>query len=210
MVRTPGGGRQPLISAFRPRCAKIRTRSPVGAPGRGVGRPILRCATAATYPDARTNWRAPTKIQRVKTETEEACTRRAGADDGFTASRCGLSGTGFLNDAAGRHMVCLETGTQLVLTAATAPLISSYPCCEPTAHRLLFSARSSLSKWRPRPPLHRSANGGPDRHCIAQFREGAFPLITAPAFAVLLCFRLQTSPRATAGGRHAEVATNNE
>src|SRR5271157_5284509 len=36
-------------------------RSPVGAPGRGLGRPILRCATAATYPDARTNWRAPTK-----------------------------------------------------------------------------------------------------------------------------------------------------
>jgi len=33
-------------------------RSPVGAPGRGVGWPILRCATAATYPDARTNWRA--------------------------------------------------------------------------------------------------------------------------------------------------------
>ncbi len=27
----------------------------------GVGRPILRCATAATHPDARTNWRAPTK-----------------------------------------------------------------------------------------------------------------------------------------------------
>src|SRR5208337_3613134 len=33
----------------------------LGAPGRGVGRPILRCATAATHPDARTNWRAPTK-----------------------------------------------------------------------------------------------------------------------------------------------------
>ena len=30
----------------------FRRRSPVGAPGRGVGRPILRCATAATYPDA--------------------------------------------------------------------------------------------------------------------------------------------------------------
>ena len=27
-------------------------------------------------------------------EMEEACTRRAGADDGFTASRRGLSGTG--------------------------------------------------------------------------------------------------------------------
>ena len=27
-------------------------------------------------------------------EKEEACTRRAGADDGFTASHCGLSGTG--------------------------------------------------------------------------------------------------------------------
>jgi len=40
---------------------KIGRRSPVGAPGRGGGRPILRCATAATYPDARTNWRAPTK-----------------------------------------------------------------------------------------------------------------------------------------------------
>jgi len=33
-------------------------RSPVGALGWGVGWPILRCATAATYPDARTNWRA--------------------------------------------------------------------------------------------------------------------------------------------------------
>ncbi len=41
---------------------KDRRRSPVGAPGRGVGRPILRCATAATYLDARTNWRAPTLI----------------------------------------------------------------------------------------------------------------------------------------------------
>ena len=39
---------------------KFRRRSPVGAPGRGIGWPILRCATAATYPDARTNWRAPT------------------------------------------------------------------------------------------------------------------------------------------------------
>ena len=36
--------------------------SPVGAPGRGVGRPILRCATTATCPDSRTNWRAPTII----------------------------------------------------------------------------------------------------------------------------------------------------
>ena len=27
-------------------------------------------------------------------EKEEACTRRAGEDDGFTASHCGLSGTG--------------------------------------------------------------------------------------------------------------------
>ncbi len=36
----------------------IRKRSPVGAPGRGVGWPILWCETAATYPDARTNWRA--------------------------------------------------------------------------------------------------------------------------------------------------------
>ncbi len=60
------------------------------------------------------------------------------------------------------------------------------------------------------PPDHRLANGVPDRHCIAQLREGAFPLITAPAFAVLPCFRLETSLRATAGGRHAEVATNNE
>ena len=33
-------------------------------------------------------------------ENEEACTRRAGADDGFTASDCGPSGTGFLNEAA--------------------------------------------------------------------------------------------------------------
>ena len=43
------------------RIGNPRRRSPVGAPGRGVGRPILRCATAATYPDAHTNWRAPTK-----------------------------------------------------------------------------------------------------------------------------------------------------
>src|SRR5208337_1708409 len=38
----------------------IGRRSPVGAPGQEVGRPILRCTTAATCPDARTNWRAPT------------------------------------------------------------------------------------------------------------------------------------------------------
>jgi hypothetical protein len=43
--------------------ARFCRRSPVGAPGRGVGRPILRCATAATYPDARTNWRVPTKFR---------------------------------------------------------------------------------------------------------------------------------------------------
>jgi len=41
---------------------QVCRRSPVGAPGRGGGRPILRCATAATYPDARTNWRAPTSF----------------------------------------------------------------------------------------------------------------------------------------------------
>src|SRR5271157_4531201 len=41
-------------------------------------------------------------------EKEEACTRRAGADDGFTASRCGLSGTGFLNEAASRWADCLR------------------------------------------------------------------------------------------------------
>ncbi len=33
-------------------------------------------------------------------EKEEACTRRADAGDGFTARRRGLSGTGFLNEAA--------------------------------------------------------------------------------------------------------------
>jgi hypothetical protein len=40
---------------------------------------------------------------------EEACTSRACADDGFTASHCGLSGTGFLNEAAGRHAVGSNT-----------------------------------------------------------------------------------------------------
>jgi len=34
------------------------------------------------------------------TEKEEACTRKACAADGFTASHCGLSGTGFLNEPA--------------------------------------------------------------------------------------------------------------
>ncbi len=38
---------------------RICRRWPVGAPGRRVGRPILRYATAATYLDARINWRAP-------------------------------------------------------------------------------------------------------------------------------------------------------
>src|SRR5271166_5429650 len=48
----------------RLRAQKISRRSPVGAPGWRVGWPILRCATAATYPDARTNWRAPTFTSR--------------------------------------------------------------------------------------------------------------------------------------------------
>ena len=39
----------------------------------GVGRPILQCATAATYPDAHTNWRAPTKkIRRNVTDFSSA------------------------------------------------------------------------------------------------------------------------------------------
>ena len=38
---------------------------------------------------------------------QEACTRRAGSDDGFTASHCGLSGTGFLSEAASRWADCL-------------------------------------------------------------------------------------------------------
>ena len=42
----------------------FRRRSPVRAPGRGIGRPILRCATAATYPHSRTNWRATTNFRR--------------------------------------------------------------------------------------------------------------------------------------------------
>jgi len=42
-------------------------------------------------------------------QKEEACTRRADADNGFTASHCGLSGTGFLNEAPGRHAVCSNT-----------------------------------------------------------------------------------------------------
>ncbi len=45
-------------------------------------------------------------VRRGAGEKEGACTRRAGADDGFTASRCGLSGTGFMNETAGRHAVC--------------------------------------------------------------------------------------------------------
>src|SRR5207248_1437230 len=98
-------------------------------------------------------------------------------------------------------------GPTRFLSASTVPL---RPSCEPTAHRLLFSANASLTKWRSRPPVHRSPNGIPDRQCIAQIWEGAFPLITAPAFAVLPCFRLQTRPRATTGGRDAEVATNDE
>src|SRR5271157_1348433 len=35
-------------------------------------------------------------LARTSLYKEEACTRRAWSDDGFTASHCGLSGTGFL------------------------------------------------------------------------------------------------------------------
>ena len=38
--------------------------------------------------------KAKTGGEKSMSEKEEACTRRAGADDGFTASHCGLSGTG--------------------------------------------------------------------------------------------------------------------
>ena len=34
------------------------------------------------------------RAEQLVTEKEEACTRRACADDGLTANRCGLSGTG--------------------------------------------------------------------------------------------------------------------
>ena len=47
------------------RLLKYRRRSPVGAPGRGSGGQFYGCATAATYPDVRTNWRAPTKYLMV-------------------------------------------------------------------------------------------------------------------------------------------------
>ena len=49
------GRRQHRAATEEPIITIICRRSPVGAPGRGVGRPILQCATAATYPD-----RAPT------------------------------------------------------------------------------------------------------------------------------------------------------
>src|SRR5271157_4652867 len=109
----------------------------------------------------------------------------------FRQSRCGLQNTS--NDLVRTDSASFTFFRQIIAWQMAAQ-----------------TATASLSKWRPRPPLHRSANGGPDRHCIAQLREGAFSLITAPAFAVLPCFRLQISPRATAGDRHAEVATNNE
>ncbi len=34
----------------------------------GVGRPILRCATAETSPDARTNWRAPAYFSLIRSD----------------------------------------------------------------------------------------------------------------------------------------------
>src|SRR5271165_4851368 len=49
------GGGAPLQRKF------VGARQLVRQDG-GVGRPILRCATAATYPGARTNWRSPTEI----------------------------------------------------------------------------------------------------------------------------------------------------
>jgi putative transposase len=53
-----------LESAYWPtgRPRKIAWRSRDGAPGREARAPIMRYATGAAYPDARTNLRSPTKI----------------------------------------------------------------------------------------------------------------------------------------------------
>src|SRR5579883_282033 len=82
--------------------------------------------------------------------------------------------------------------------------------CQPTAHRFVFSARSSLSQRRPEPTAHRSDCDAPDRHRIAQLREGPLPVRAPPTIPPASISGLKPGPRQQGGVRRAAVALDAE
>jgi hypothetical protein len=75
-----------------------------------------------------------------QTPKEEACTRRACADDGLTASRCGLSGTGFF---LLREHATLLFMTQLLYCQAVA-LIVVEKSAERQIATIIYSLRTCV------------------------------------------------------------------
>ena len=82
--------------------------------------------------------------------------------------------------------------------------------CEPTAHRFVFSARSSLSQRRPEPTAHRSGCDAPDRQRIAQFRVGPLPVMAPPTVSPVLISSLKPALGPQGGVWRAAVALDAE
>jgi len=86
---------------------------------------------------------------------EEACTRRAGADDGFSASRCGLSGTancasakiGVFNCVTPKFVKRLKTQADEGLT--TADEAGYVFLRQPQASKLANLFRIDVLSWNP-------------------------------------------------------------
>ena len=74
---------------------------------------------------------------------EEACTRRACADDGFTARPCGLSGTGFMNEVATGTVFCCREWISWASWAADSAERVGRPAC-PKMESELTAVRMSL------------------------------------------------------------------
>ena len=75
----------------------VRAASPADPPVLcDRGSPSPRSLARHLETSGRSNDGGRETLARTSLYKEKACTRRAGSDDGFTASHCGLSGTGFL------------------------------------------------------------------------------------------------------------------
>ena len=103
------------------------------------------------------------------------------------------------------HWSCSDYASSL--GGHPAPLIDR---CEPTAHRFVFSARSSLSQRRPEPTAHRSGCDAPDRHRIAQLREGPRPVMTPSSISPESISGAKPGPGQQGGIRRAAVALGAE
>ena len=82
--------------------------------------------------------------------------------------------------------------------------------CEPTAHRFVFSARSSLSQRRPEPTAHRSGCDAPSRQRIAQFCMGPLPVMAPPTVSPVLISSLKPALGPQGGVWRAAVALDAE